>query len=82
MFREIKKKIKSLFKHEDSGETICFEWSENENAQYERFAVEHFEECGVPTPWMCFKYANNKWYKKMVCPACGAEYIIKNNRRN
>lgn len=76
--RKLVSKIKNFFSpSNDCGdEHICFEWSEEENSQYEKFAVEHFEECGIPTPWLCFKYANGKWVKKMVCPACKTEYTI------
>lgn len=79
--KKIIKKIKDFFKSslqsKCDGDVICFEWSEIENAQYEKFAVEHFEECSTSTPWLCFKFVNGKWYKKMVCPVCGEEQIIK-----
>ena len=74
LFSKIKKFFSSL--NGCRNEHICFEWSEEENSQYERFAVEHFGECGVPTPWLCFKYANGKWAKKIVCPVCKKEYTI------
>lgn len=77
MLKNIIEKIKKLFLEKKiENNIICFEWSEEENSQYERFAVEHFEECGIPTPWLCFKYANGKWYKKLVCPVCNSEYVI------
>ena len=75
LLNKIKKWFKASFKK--NGGVICFEWSEKENAQYEKFAVEHFEECSTSTPWLCFKFANGKWYKKMICPVCGEEQIIK-----
>ena len=69
------KSFKRWLCHGDEPESaICFEWDENDNAQYEQFAVEHFEECGVPTPWLCFKYVGRTLHKKMVCPVCGAEH--------
>ena len=76
--RKIFSKIKKfLSPSNDCGkEQICFEWSEEENSQYERFTIEHFGECGVPTPWLCFKYANGKWVKKIVRPVCKTEYTI------
>ena len=50
--RKIFSKIKKFFSPLKGGgnDYICFEWSEEENSQYERFAMEHFGECGVPTP--------------------------------
>jgi hypothetical protein len=50
--RKLVSKIKNFFRpsNEYGDEHICFEWSEEENSQYEKFAVEHFEECSVPTP--------------------------------
>ncbi|MBP3629995.1 MAG: hypothetical protein J6J23_00755 [Clostridia bacterium] len=77
IIKKIKGFLKSSSQSKCDGDVICFEWSENENAQYEKFAVEHFEECSTSTPWLCFKFANGKWYKKMICPVCGEEQIIK-----
>ena len=55
---------------------ICFDWGEEENQQYNKFVDEHFKECGVKTPWLCFKYENGVWQKKLICPFCKKEQFL------
>ena len=76
--KKLVSKIKNFFRQSKGGrkDYVCFEWSEEENSQYKNFAMEHFEKCGEPAPWLCFRYENGECIKKMVCPVCKTEYTI------
>lgn len=71
-------KIADFFSRDESTGEICFNWDNSDTEQYDTFTLKHLDKCGVSSPWICFKYVDKILYKKLVCSACGEEYVMNN----
>ena len=72
--RKIISFFRAIFRRREES-VVCHPWSDLDSQMYHDFAKEHFQSCGVLTPWVCFRYVP-ELQKKIECPVCGESIIL------